>query len=115
MKASDVASATVDVLRNVGAFAHDVVRPTVRLGVTGLSRAGKTVFITAMIHNLIAGGRLPFFDAAAQGRLRRAFLKPQPDDDVPRFDYERHLADLTGKDPAWPQSTRRLSQLRLAL
>lgn len=96
MKASDLTGATSEVLRNVGAFAHDIVRPTVRLGVTGLSRAGKTVFITALIHNLLAGGRLPFFDPQAQGRLRRAYLEPQPDDDVPRFDYERHLADLLG-------------------
>ena len=115
MKASDVTATTVDVLRNVGAFVHDVVRPTVRLGVTGLSRAGKTVFITALIHNLLAGGRLPFFDPQAQGRLRRAYLEPQPDDEVPRFDYERHLADLLGDPPHWPQSTRRLSQLRLTL
>ena len=32
--------------------------PSVRLGVTGLSRAGKTVFITALVHNLLHGGRL---------------------------------------------------------
>ncbi len=107
--------AAADVLRNVGAFAHDIVSPTVRLGVTGLSRAGKTVFITSLIHNLLAGGRLPFFDPVAQGRLRRVYLEPQPDDDVPRFDYERHLADLLGSPPSWPESTRRLSQLRLTL
>ena len=29
--------------------------PTVRLGVTGLSRAGKTVFITALVHGLTRG------------------------------------------------------------
>jgi uncharacterized protein len=28
---------------------------TVRLGVTGLSRAGKTVFITALVANLLTG------------------------------------------------------------
>lgn len=115
MKASDLTSATTEALRNVGAFAHDFVRPTVRLGVTGLSHAGKTVFITALIHNLLAGGRLPFFDPQAQGRLRRAYLEPQPDDEVPRFDYERHLSDLLGTPPKWPQSTQRLSQLRLTL
>lgn len=115
MKVSDIAGATAEALRNVGAFAHDIVRPTLRLGVTGLSRAGKTVFITALVNNLLAGGRLSFFDVAAEGRLIRAYLEPQPDDDVPRFDYERHLADLTGKPPTWPQSTRRLSQLRLTL
>lgn len=115
MKASEIAGATAEALRNVGAFAHDVVRPTVRLGVTGLSRAGKTVFITALVNNLLDGGRLPFFDAAVQDRLLRAYLEPQPDDDIPRFDYERHLSDLTDDPPSWPQSTRRLSQLRLTL
>lgn len=101
--------------RNVGAFASDLASPTVRLGVTGLSRAGKTVFITALIHNLTEGGRLPFFDPVAQGRVRRAFLEPQPDVSIPRFEYEAHLEALTGTPPRWPQSTRNLSQLRLTL
>src|SRR5690242_6960125 len=70
---------------------------TVRLGVTGLSRAGKTVFITALIHNLIHGGRLPLFQAYAGGRLAEARLMPQPDDEVPRFDYEAHVRDLVEK------------------
>ena len=42
-----------------------------RLGVTGLSRSGKTVFITALVHNLLRGGRLPVLQAHSQGRLRR--------------------------------------------
>jgi uncharacterized protein len=104
-----------DAVRNIGDFASGLVTPTVRLGVTGLARSGKTVFITALVHNLIAGGRLPFFDAAAEGRLLRAYLEPQPDEIVPRFEYERHLADLTGDPPSWPESTRRISQLRLTL
>jgi predicted YcjX-like family ATPase len=92
-----------------------MVTPTVRLGVTGLARAGKTVFITAFVHNLIASGRLPFFDAAAEGRVLRAYLEPQPDEIVPRFEYETHLADLTSEPPTWPDSTRQISQLRLTL
>ncbi len=64
--------------------------PTVRLGVTGLSRAGKTVFITALIHGLTRGGRFPVFEPYASGRIARAHLAPQPDDAVPRFDYESH-------------------------
>ena len=101
--------------RSAGAFAEGWISPPVRLGVTGLARSGKTVFITALVHNLVAGGRLPFFSASAQGRLIRAFLEPQPDDDVPRFAYEDHLATLTGSPPDWPESTRRISQLRLTL
>ena len=104
-----------DALRQAGAFASDLVRPTVRLGVTGLARAGKTIFISALVHNLIAGGRLPFLRAQAQGRLKRAWLEPQPDDDVPRFQIESHLGALTANPPRWPDSTRRISQLRLTL
>ncbi|MEO0328915.1 MAG: YcjX family protein [Pseudomonadota bacterium] len=97
-------------------YASDLVNPTIRLGVTGLSRAGKTVFITALVHNLLNGGRLPMFAPYANGRIKRAFLQPQPDDDVPRFDYEKHLEALTsGDDRDWPQSTRRISQLRLTI
>ena len=86
-----------------------------RLGVTGLSRSGKTVFLTALVNNLIAGARLPVLAASAEGRITRARLEPQPDDAVPRFAYEEHLASLTGPDRRWPQSTRRISQLRLTI
>ncbi len=85
-----------------------------RLGVTGLSRAGKTVFITALVNTLLRGGRLPVFRVAAEGRLRGATLRPQPDDAVPRFAYEDHLAALT-VDRHWPDSTRAVSELRLTL
>ncbi|MCC2112116.1 MAG: YcjX family protein, partial [Hyphomicrobiales bacterium] len=81
-------------LGNIADLAAGVVSPSLRLGVTGLSRSGKTVFITALIHNLIHGGRLPLFAAHAEGRIARATLQPQPDDDVPRFDYEAHVRDL---------------------
>jgi predicted YcjX-like family ATPase len=86
-----------------------------RLGVTGLSRAGKTVFITALVNNLVARVRLPVLSASAEGRIARAALEPQPDDAVPRFAYEDHLAALAGPARRWPQSTRRISQLRLTI
>src|SRR5690606_25591577 len=88
--------------------------PTIRLGVTGLSRAGKTVFISALVHNLVHGGRLPLFKAYAGGRISAAALEPQPDDDVPRFDYEAHVAALVD-ERLWPESTYRISELRLTI
>jgi hypothetical protein len=87
--------------------------PVLRLGVTGRSRAGKTVFITALVQALVGQGKLPAFAARAEGRIKRAYLMPQPDDAVPRFAYEDHLATLTGPERAWPQSTRRISELRV--
>jgi uncharacterized protein len=101
--------------RSAGTMAEGWITPPVRLGVTGLSRAGKTVFITALVHNLLNSSRMPFLAAAAQGRLIRVYLEPQPDDAVPRFGYEDHLATLTADPPDWPESTRRISQLRLTL
>src|SRR2546426_10084105 len=88
--------------------------PTVRLGVTGLSRAGKTVFITALIHGLTRGGRFPIFEPFATGRIARARLEPQPDDDVPRFDYENHVRALI-EERRWPNSTVDISELRLVI
>jgi uncharacterized protein len=88
--------------------------PTLRLGVTGLSRAGKTVFITALIHGLTRGGRFPVFEPFATGRIARARLQPQPDDAVPRFDYENHVRALI-EDLRWPNSTVDISELRLVI
>ena len=92
--------------------AASLVSPSLRLGVTGLSRAGKTVFITAFVHNLIHGGRLPMFEAQKSGRLARAYLEEQPDDAVPRFQYEDHVAALL-YSRTWPESTRAISDLGL--
>jgi predicted YcjX-like family ATPase len=89
--------------------------PVIRLGVTGLSRAGKTVFITSLVANLMDRARMPQLQAAARGRILSAYLQPQPDNTVPRFDYEAHLGALTGPAPHWPDSTRAVSELRLSL
>ena len=42
-----------DALRNTGAYLSELNTPVLRLGVTGLSRAGKTVFIAALVRNLV--------------------------------------------------------------
>ena len=94
-------------------FGEHLLHPTVRLGVTGLSRAGKTVFITALLHGLLRGGRFPVFEPLSSGRIAGARLSPQPDDAVPRFDYERHVAlgrdrtRMAAIDPADQRASRR--------
>jgi predicted YcjX-like family ATPase len=95
-------------------YGDGLINPTVRLGVTGLSRAGKTVFITALVHGLLRGGRFPVFEALASGRIASAGLQPQPDDTVARFDYENHLRALTD-ERRWPASTVDISELRLVI
>jgi predicted YcjX-like family ATPase len=115
VRLSDVTDTGTAALREAGGWLADLMTPTVRLGVTGLARAGKTVFITSLIRNLAGGGRLPFLAAMAEGRIERAYLEPQPDDRVARFAYEEHLAELARDPPQWPESTRQVSQLRLTV
>lgn len=107
------------ITRSVEAVTDTLTAPftdtVIRLGVTGLSRAGKTVFITSLVANLMDRGRMPGLRAASSGAIRAAWLQPQPDDTLPRFRYEDHLAALTAPDPRWPEGTRRVSQLRLSL
>ena len=83
-----------------------LLEPVVRLGVTGLSRAGKTVFITSLVANLIDRGRMPQLRAAAEGRILAAYLQPQPDHSVaalrlrgPPRGADRPRAALAGEHP----------------
>ncbi len=92
----------------------DFAHPTLRLGVTGLARSGKTVFTTALIQALTQGGRMPVFEALSSGRIASAVLEPQPDDVVPRFPFEDHFRTLS-EAREWPASTSRVSELRLAI
>ncbi|SIR01217.1 hypothetical protein SAMN05880590_110121 [Rhizobium sp. RU35A] len=94
--------------------ASGLVHPTLRLGVTGLSRAGKTVFISSLVHNLLHGGRLPLLEAVRSGRVSSVRLEPQPDDAIARFQYEDHIQALV-RERVWPASTRAISELRLTL
>lgn len=89
--------------------------PVIRLGVTGLARSGKTVFITSLVANLLDRGRMPQLVAAAEGRIEAAYLQRQPDDTIARFAFEDNLAALTGPAPHWPDNTKGVSELRLSL
>lgn len=103
-----------EVETRLAALSGAMFDPVIRLGVTGLARAGKTVFITSLVSNLMDRGRMPQLRAHAAGRIEAVWLQPQPDVTVPRFDFEAHRAVLTGDDPRWPDSTRSLSELRLS-
>ncbi|MCK8782369.1 YcjX family protein [Rhizobium sp. NTR19] len=101
-------------LDNLTDRASGLIHPTIRLGVTGLSRAGKTVFISSLVHNLLNAGRLPLLEAYRSGRVSNVRLEPQPDDAIPRFQYEDHINALVN-DRIWPDSTRAISELRITL
>jgi len=115
MRLGDWADSLLDGIDAARARAGGWLEPTLRLGITGLSGAGKTVFITALVASLIDRGRMHQLGAAADGRIIAAMLSPQPDPEMPRFAYEAHRAALTGRPARWPVSTRSVSQLRLSI
>lgn len=92
---------------------------TLRLAVTGLSRSGKTAFITSLINQLLSlqqgSTHLPLFEAARNGAILGVKRIPQQDLRIPRFDYEANLNDLLSTPPQWCQSTRGVSETRLAI
>ncbi|MGL5726750.1 MAG: YcjX family protein, partial [Plesiomonas sp.] len=88
----------------------------VRLAVTGLSRSGKTAFITSLVNQLLhvnTGARLPLFSAVREGRVKGIKRIPQRDLAIPRFAYDEGMHSLLSEPPTWPVATRGVSQIRL--
>lgn len=97
----------------LGVLTDRALNRHVRLAVTGLSRSGKTVFITSLVYHLLDGHGLPFLEVVHEGRYLGARLV---DEDAPgRFPYARFAADLVGNPPRWPKATERLATLELEL
>ncbi|WP_040977559.1 YcjX family protein [Necropsobacter massiliensis] len=93
---------------------------TLRIAVTGLSRSGKTAFITSLINQLLHINRvdnshLPLFEPARSHAIIGVKRVAQQDLKIPRFDYETNLNDLSATPAVWPQSTRGVSETRLAI
>ncbi|NOI65518.1 YcjX family protein [Vibrio sp. 99-8-1] len=89
-----------------------------KLAVTGLSRAGKTAFITSLVNQLLhsAGSeKLPLLNASREGNLIGAKRVPQQNLLVPRFSYDDALTALHSEPPHWPVPTKDVSEIRLAL
>ena len=114
MAITDIGYRIIDGVDALGTQMSDTVfGAPIRLGVTGLARSGKTVFITSLIANLLSGAELPQFSASEQDRIELVYLNPQPNDTNSRFDYETHLAQLCAHPPSWPENTNGISTLRL--
>ena len=90
----------------------------ITLAVTGLSRSGKTAFITSLVNQLVnenSESQLNFFSPVHQGRFIAAKRIPQKHFDIARFDYENALSAFCEQPPHWPEPTKGISELRLAV
>lgn len=90
----------------------------VRIAVTGLSRAGKTAFISSLVNQLLhtsTHDNLPLFAAARDKRVIGAKREPQSNMLVPRFAYDQAMDQVHATPPTWPEPTRDVSEIRLAV
>ncbi len=96
---------------------------TIKLAITGLSRSGKTVFITSMIQNLLALGdkknSLPALTSRLQSqkgtRLRDVKVLPAGMEQIPWFDLRAKLEVLSSDKPEWPRPTDDLATISLMM
>jgi uncharacterized protein len=90
---------------------------TVSLAVTGLSRAGKTVFITSLVHNLLSAlhqpHRMPLLKVVGDGRLVAARLAGGKTNRLPRFPYERNIEQIAADPADWPARTTDISEIEI--
>jgi uncharacterized protein len=104
------AQASERLVSNLGELAGGA---TVWLAVTGLSRSGKTVFITSLIHNLLSSlhnpNRMPLLDVVGERRLIAANLEGGKAHRLPRFPYLDNIEKMAVPD--WPQPTADLSEI----
>ncbi|GAA5185864.1 YcjX family protein [Ferrimonas gelatinilytica] len=103
--------------RQLEQLAYRSLDQHLRVGITGLSGAGKTAFVTSLVHQLLHAdaGQLPMWEVVQQGRLLGAARQPQPDLALLPFDYDAAIGGLCQSEPQWPPSTRGISEIRLAL
>lgn len=86
-----------------------------RVAITGLSGAGKTVFLTSLLNHLLEGRGLPYLDQAGVSYI--AEEETPHSGSLPRFPYEQHLEHLRSEAPAarWPESTTEATSIQLKL
>lgn len=91
-----------------------------RLAVTGLSRSGKTAFITSFVDQLLHTNptnhdHLKLFLPAREGRILSVKRVEQHDLTIPRFEYDKNRSGFESEPPVWSASTTGISEIRLAI
>ncbi len=103
--------------RLAGSLSELAGSATVWLAVTGLSRSGKTVFITSLIHNLLSSlhnpNRMPLLGVVGERRLIAASLEDARAQRLPRFPYLDNIEKMAGPD--WPERTADISEIGIEI
>ena len=98
----------------------DSATKKISIGVTGFSRAGKTVFITSLAHALMTAknwqkekgaGPLAQFSVYEKGAFKSARIREDIDSHLPQFPYRKMRESLLGVNTHWPEATTGISRL----
>lgn len=86
----------------------------IHVGLTGLSRAGKTVFLTAAIHDFVEHTGRDLKEFKFNGWRYVANPVPLPNGVVP-FPYSEHVKVFRGDPPRWPDRTVDITEFRIRM
>lgn len=93
----------------------------IRIGVTGLSRGGKTALITSLVNHVLAFGGpdikdlLPRFTGYSTGGITSGKIARPRDFAVAEFPYYKAMDALTSEPAEWPEATDGISEIRLEI
>ncbi|MEH6649689.1 MAG: YcjX family protein [Motiliproteus sp.] len=81
------------------------------IGITGLSRSGKSTFITSLINQLLNhdNAKLGAFSPWLSKRIVAVKVHPLADRSLKQFPYPDAIRDLADSPPRWPGSTTDIS------
>ncbi|MEH6577373.1 MAG: YcjX family protein [Amphritea sp.] len=96
---------------------HRLTSDRICVGVTGLSRSGKSTFITSLINQLIQHERssLSGFSASLSGQFLGVKTHKLEDTGLNAFPYDEAMAELAATPSRWPESTVDISGCLLEL
>ncbi|NPA81083.1 MAG: YcjX family protein [Epsilonproteobacteria bacterium] len=88
-------------------------REKTRVAVTGLSKSGKSVFLTSLIYQLLADDKIEYVHRKS-GKKFSVKLMP-PESSIARFDYYNFVREFRSKNPTWPKSTKSVTKTTLEI
>lgn len=115
---SNISNIIIDKIEHT---ANIVLEKEIRVGVSGLSRGGKTAFFTSIINlfnnfsNSDISLQLPRFTALKDHEIFYGGIVNNPDLSVPKFPYAESIDALTSNPPRWPDPTDSVSEVKIEL
>lgn len=103
--------APINAVKNLGDYLPNLSLPSsnIKIAITGLRRAGKTVFITSLVDQLLYKSKL--VSVTSKKKPFKASIK-FPNSKTKRFDYYTYI-DLLKNKHTWPKGTDEISNIVL--